>query len=112
MRESYRPNAAPPAPSPRDNGAADAERKAALEARLAAMQSSAASLSATRAERLVKMEQEDAVAMRREEEDRKRRGDVGPRFLNQAQGQVFGGTMDLAERMKRSGRVGMVGDRD
>ncbi|GAA5870999.1 hypothetical protein JCM3774_003499 [Rhodotorula dairenensis] len=88
------------------------ERRRAVAARLAAMQSSAATLSASRAERLVKMDEEDAIAKQREEEARKRHGDVGPRFLNQAQGQVFGGSMDLAERMKRSGRVGLVGDRD
>ncbi|MEI4850453.1 hypothetical protein Q8G46_27725, partial [Klebsiella pneumoniae] len=87
-------------------------RRQALAARLAAMQSSAETLSASRAERLVKMEEEDAMAKQREDEERKRRGDVGPRFLNQAQGQVFGGSMDLAERMKRSGRVGLIGDRD
>lgn len=91
---------------------AEQDRKAALAARLAAMQTSAASLSATRAERLVKVEAEDAVQIKREEDERKRRGDVGPRFLSEAQGKVFGGGMDLAERMKRSGRVGMVGDRD
>ncbi|GAA5963462.1 hypothetical protein JCM8115_001238 [Rhodotorula mucilaginosa] len=92
--------------------AGEEERRQALAARLAAMQSSAETLSASRAERLVKMEEEDAMAKQREDEERKRRGDVGPRFLNQAQGQVFGGSMDLAERMKRSGRVGLVGDRD
>uniref|UniRef100_A0A0K3CF92 BY PROTMAP: gi/472584543/gb/EMS22129.1/ pre-mRNA-splicing factor CWC25 [Rhodosporidium toruloides NP11] n=1 Tax=Rhodotorula toruloides TaxID=5286 RepID=A0A0K3CF92_RHOTO len=99
--------------SPRPDEAA---RKAALAARLEAMQSSAASLSASRAERLSKLEAEDRALHEREERERKERGragdGVGPGFIAKAQGVVYGGGMDLGERMRRSGRVGLVGDRD
>ncbi|BGP15460.1 hypothetical protein JCM10213_003313 [Rhodosporidiobolus nylandii] len=105
------PSGAPPAPA-----VDDAARKAAVEARLAAMQSSAAALQASRAERLTEAEKQDAAELEKEERERARKGragdGVGPRFLNQAQGQVFGGGMDLSERMRRSGKVGIVGDRD
>ncbi|EMS22129.1 pre-mRNA-splicing factor CWC25 [Rhodotorula toruloides NP11] len=94
----------------------EAARKAALAARLEAMQSSAASLSASRAERLSKLEAEDRASHEREERERKERGragdGVGPGFIAKAQGVVYGGGMDLGERMRRSGRVGLVGDRD
>ncbi|KAK4334585.1 Pre-mRNA splicing factor-domain containing protein, partial [Rhodotorula toruloides] len=107
----------PPPPSSSVTSAADeAARKAALAARLEAMQSSAASLSASRAERLSKLEAEDRALHEREERERKERGragdGVGPGFIAKAQGVVYGGGMDLGERMRRSGRVGLVGDRD
>ncbi|GAA5987272.1 hypothetical protein JCM11641_003389 [Rhodosporidiobolus odoratus] len=116
---SYRPShpSRPPASSsaaPPPPAVDEAERKAAIEARLAAMQSSAAALSASRTERMTAQDVIDKAELEKEERERAQKGragdGVGPRFLNKAQGQVFGGGMDLAERMRRSGKVGMVGD--
>ena len=80
--------------------------------RLAAMQSSASTLNDERNARLGKLEAEDRKQLEAEELNRASKGkDVAPRFLRDQEKQVFGG-MDLAERMRRTGRVGMVGDRE
>lgn len=83
-------------------------------ARLEAMQTSAAALSSSRNERLVKLEEIDAEVLVKEQAEREksRTGKVGPQFMRDQEKKVFSGGMDLGERMKRSGRVGMVGDRD
>ncbi|CEQ40586.1 SPOSA6832_02218, partial [Sporobolomyces salmonicolor] len=101
---------------PQGEVADEAARKAAMEARLAAMQSSAAALSASRASRLSAMEAAEEAEREREERQRAERGragdGTGPRFMRDVEKGVFTGGMDLAERMKRSGRVGLVGDRE
>lgn len=103
------PSHRPPPPQP--SAADDAARASASAARLAAMQSSALALTSERNARLGKMEQEDREQLEKEERNREIKGDVAPRFLREQEKKVFGG-MDLGERLKRSGRVGMVGDRD
>lgn len=112
---SYR-RPAPSAPAPVDP-AIEAQRKLDAEARLAAMTSSAAALTSSRNARLAQLEAEDAKALEKEQAERKLNGGggssgVGPRFLRDQEKKVFGGGMDLGERMKRSGRVGMVGDKE
>ncbi|SCV70628.1 BQ2448_3390 [Microbotryum intermedium] len=84
-------------------------RKRAVEERLAAMQASAASLSTSRAERVKQEDEADQREHDKEMEKRMKSGGVGPKFLREQEKHVFGG-MDLAERMKRSGKVGMVGE--
>ena len=77
------------------------------------MQSSASTLSAERNARLAKLEAEDKVKLEEEEAVRGSRGGkngVGPKFLREQEKAVFGGGMDLGERMKRAGRVGMERD--
>ena len=77
------------------------------------MQSSANTLSAERNARLAKLEAEDKVKLEEEEAVRGSRGGkngVGPKFLREQEKAVFGGGMDLGERMKRAGRVGMERD--
>lgn len=101
----------PPLPPPQSSAADDAARASASAARLAAMQSSALALTAERNARLGKMEAEDREQLEKEEMTRGLKGDVAPTFLREQERKVFGG-MDLGERLKRSGRVGMVGDRD
>ena len=76
------------------------------------MQQSANVLSSERSARVAKVEAEEQAQLERETEHRAKGGDVGPRFLRDQEKQVYGGGMDLGERMKRSGRVGMVGDRE
>lgn len=76
------------------------------------MQQSANALSAERRARVAKLDAEEQAQLERENERRAKGGDVGPRFLREQEKQVYGGGMDLGERMKRSGRVGMVGDRE
>lgn len=88
-------------------------RKQAAEERLAAMQSSASTLAAERNARLAKLEAEDKQQLAKEVEARSNRGKgMAPSFLREQERKVFSGGMDLGERMKRSGRVGMVGDRE
>jgi hypothetical protein len=100
----------PPAPSAED----EAARKAVLAARLADMQSSASTINDERNARLARMEAEDKAQLEGEDTKREseRKGGVGPTFLREQEKKVFTGGMDLGERMKRSGRVGMVGDRN
>lgn len=76
------------------------------------MQSSANAMTAERSARVAKMEAEESAQLEKETERRMQGGDVGPKFLREQEKQVFGGGMDLAERMRRSGRVGLVGDRE
>jgi hypothetical protein len=80
------------------------------------MQSSASALTSSRNARLAVREEEDCRQLEKEMESRKSGGGsgngVGPRFLREQEKQVFGGGMDLGERLKRSGRIGMVGDRE
>ncbi|ORY78915.1 Pre-mRNA splicing factor-domain-containing protein [Leucosporidium creatinivorum] len=96
-----RRSAPPPAPAP-PSAEAEAARRAEIERRLAAMQSNAATLTASR----------DQEQLEKEKAMREQGRDVGPRFLRDQEKKVFGGGMDLAERMKRTGRVGLAGDRD
>ena len=121
-RQSSGPSRYPPpphnqgrfsAPTPVASEVEIQARKAALDARLAAMQSSANTLSADRNARLAKLEAEDKVKFEAEEAVRGSRGGkngVGPKFLREQEKAVFGGGMDLGERMKRAGRVGMERD--
>ncbi|KAL8278700.1 hypothetical protein RQP46_008992 [Phenoliferia psychrophenolica] len=103
-----RPAAAAALPSLEDVAA----KKQIMADRLAAMQSSASTLNAERNARLGKLEDEDRKKLEEEESKRASKGkDVAPRFLREQERQVFGG-MDLAERMRRTGRVGIVGDRE
>ncbi|GAA6012963.1 hypothetical protein JCM11491_000922 [Sporobolomyces phaffii] len=106
-------------PAPASTGPTEeqeAARKAAIEARLAAMQSSAASLSTSRASRLSAMEALDAAEKEKEDDLLRRRGragdNTGPRFMRDVEKGVFSGKGGVGERIKRSGKVGMVGDRD
>lgn len=109
--EPYRRALPPPAKPTLEQEAA---LKALAQSRLEAMQSSAASLSSSRNARLTALELEDSLVLKKEEEvrEKSRVGKVGPSFLRDSEKKVFSGGMDLGERMKRSGRVGMVGDRD
>ncbi|KAK4057781.1 RNA-splicing factor [Microbotryomycetes sp. JL221] len=100
--------AAPVKPSIED----DEARKRAIEERLAAMQSSASALNAQRSARVAEADKLEAAELAKDEANRKKLGtDVGPSFMRDHHKQVFGG-MDLAERMKRNGRSGLVNDRD
>lgn len=85
-------------------------------ARLAAMSASAASLSAERSQRLAQIEAEDAVAKAKEDAERAAAGRSGKggsaKFLGDMERQVFGGGMNLAERVRRSGGVGLTRDED
>ncbi|GAA5941660.1 U2-type spliceosomal complex subunit CWC25 [Sporobolomyces koalae] len=108
---------APPPPPPAGPTREEEEaRQAAVEARLAAMQSSAASLSTSRAARLTAMEAFDAAEKEKEDKmlrERGRAGDgTGPRFMRDVEKGVFSGQGGVGERIKRSGKVGMVGDRE
>lgn len=77
------------------------------------MQQSASALSADREARLAKSRAEDEAQLAREAEMRERsRKGAGPSFLREQEKKVFSGGMDLGERIRRSGKVGMVGDRD
>ena len=104
------PRAAPTssAPSVQD----EAARKLAIEARLAAMQASATSLASSRHARVAERDEQDRLEMEKEQELHRKGGGVGPKFLREQEKAVFGGGMDLAERMKRTGRVGLEGDRE
>lgn len=80
------------------------------------MQSSAASLSSSRATRLSAIEAVEAAEKEKEDralKERGRAGDgTGPRFMRDVEKGVFSGQGGVGERIKRSGKVGMVGDRD
>ena len=88
----------------------DAARKADIAARLAAMQNAAAALNADRGARLQESDRQDAEELAKEEERRRKDRGVGPSFMAAQQKAVYGGAMDLSERMRRAGGVGMVGD--
>ena len=74
------------------------------------MQSSAARLAAERNSRVSRVEAEEAARQAEEDKLRSARGELGASYLAQQQKAVFTGQMDLGERMRRAGRVGMVGD--
>lgn len=82
------------------------------------MQSSALQLSTARSARLVALETEDAVQLaeetrlREKNDGRNGQGGVGPSFLREQEKQVFGGGMELGERMRRQGGVGIKLDRE
>ena len=77
------------------------------------MQSSAASLNAARDQRLAELEAKEAEQLAREVKARESGRDVGPRFLREQEKKVFGGGEGgLAERIRRTGGRGMVGDRE
>lgn len=61
---------------------------------------------------MAEREKEEQEQLEKERAMREQGKDVGPRFLREQEKKVFGGGMDLAERMKRTGRVGLAGDRD
>lgn len=119
---NYRPPPRPSASSYNDRRPTgptpeqEAAQKADATARLEAMQSSAASLSSSRNARLSALESADATQLAIEEAKRSKMGGsngrsgVGPSFLREEERKVFGGGMDLAERMQRSGRVGLERD--
>ncbi|GAA6063276.1 hypothetical protein JCM10212_004291 [Sporobolomyces blumeae] len=96
--------------------AADEARNAALAARLASMQQSAQALSSSRTARLSESTKRDAEEERKDAErllQSGRGGDgLGPRFMRDVEKGVFGGQGGVGERIKRSGKVGLVGDRD
>jgi len=62
------------------------------------------------------MEALDAAEKEKEDkllQERGRAGDgTGPRFIREVEKGVFSGKGGVGERIKRSGKVGMVGDRD
>lgn len=89
-------------------------------AKLAEMQAAAKALQESRSQRLQQLEAEDAERMKAEEADRERNrtkvGGVGDgikaKFVIEQEKQVFFGQMGLAERVKRSGGVGLQKDRE
>ncbi|KAK4055456.1 RNA-splicing factor [Microbotryomycetes sp. JL201] len=98
--------------APRKSEEDEEARKKAIEERLAAMQQSASALHAQRSARVAEADKVEAQELARNEASRKKLGtDVGPSFMREHNKQVFGG-MDLAERMRRSGKVGLVNDRE
>jgi len=92
----------------------------AKAAKLAEMQAAAKSLHESRSQRLHKLEAEDSERMKIEEAERERNriraGGVGDgnkaSFVMEQEKKVFFGQMDLAERVKRSGGVGLLKDRE
>lgn len=84
------------------------------------MQAAAKALQESRSQRLQQLEAEDAERMKAEEADRERNrtkvGGVGDgikaKFVIEQEKQVFFGQMGLAERVKRSGGVGLQKDRE
>ncbi|KAM0789054.1 hypothetical protein ACM66B_003117 [Microbotryomycetes sp. NB124-2] len=106
------PSSSSAAPSARLSAEDEQARKKAIEERLAAMQQSASQLNAQRSARVAEADKVEAQELARDEASRKRLGtEVGPSFMRDHNKQVFGG-MDLAERMRRSGKVGLVNDRE
>ena len=76
------------------------------------MQSSASALNAERSARVAQLDKIEAEERAKDDASRQRLGaEVAPSFMREHNKQVFGG-MDLAERMRRSGKVGLVGDRE
>lgn len=113
--QSSGPTTYPRPPPPNTSAATEAalaEKKANLDAKLELMKSSALSLANSRNSRLAKLEAEDANQLEKELSEKGRNKGVGPSFLREQERKVFGGGMDLGERMKRSGGVGMKKERD
>ncbi|KAJ7225272.1 Pre-mRNA splicing factor-domain-containing protein [Mycena pura] len=115
-RSSYtkRPRMSPPPPPPARQSEAPrtmADRAAGdRAARLAAMQSNAASMSVERQEHLAALLEKEKAELARDEEARMKSKGMGG-FLSQEQKKVFGGAIGLEERIRR-GRGGMVVDAD
>jgi hypothetical protein len=84
------------------------------------MQAAAKSLQESRSQRLEKLEAEDSERSKVEEAERERNriraGGVGDgnkaSFVMEQEKKVFFGKMDLAERVRRSGGVGLLKDRE
>lgn len=113
---SHRPHsqAAPTRPIPSTSSKLS-ESKAA---KLAEMQANAQSLNQSRSQRLKELETEDLERLKIEEMEREKNriksGGVGDgtraKFVRDQEKKVFFGEMDLGERVKRSGGVGMMKD--
>ena len=92
----------------------------AKAAKLAEMQAAAKSLHESRSQRLEKLEAEDLERTKIEEAERERNriksGGVGDgnkaKFVMEQEKKVFFGQMGLAERVKRSGGVGLLKDKE
>lgn len=101
-------------PPPRSNKLSQTERQTSTEAnraaRLAAMSSSAMTMTAERRERLAALLEKEKTELEREEQLRKQSGGLGS-FISQEQKRVFGGQGGLEDRIRRS-RGGMVIDAD
>jgi len=79
-------------------------------ARLAAMQSNAASMTVERQKHLAALLEKEKTELARDEEARTKSKGMGG-FLSHEQKKVFGGAIGLEERIRR-GRGGMVVDAD
>lgn len=93
-----------PGPSAKKNVAED------RAAKLAAMQSGAASMEVERQQRLLALLEKEKADMEAEEQARAKSKGMGS-FLGQEQKKVFGGVGGLEDRLKR-GRGGLVADAD
>jgi hypothetical protein len=99
-------------PRPAHNGPSRDDLEAARQARLAQMSADADSLNASRATRLAQIQALEKAEFEREEAARKKAGPDGKAaFMRQQEKIVFGGGMNLEERLKR-GRVGLVRESD
>ncbi|KAH9460922.1 hypothetical protein MJO28_009941 [Puccinia striiformis f. sp. tritici] len=116
---SHRPISDTAPTSTASEGVDRAKRMSEAKAnKLAEMQAAAKSLSESRSQRLQKLEAEDSERMKIEEDERERNrikaGGVGDgnkaKFVMEQQKKVFFGQMGLAERVKRSGGVGLIKD--
>ena len=78
------------------------------------MKSSAATLSSSRNSRLTEIELQEKLEKEKEDlllKEKGRSGDgTGPRFMREIEKGVFGGKGGVAERIRRSGGVGMKVD--
>lgn len=85
-------------------------------ARLAAMQASATRLQQMRSQRLTQLDAQDRLEAEKDAANRKANGSgmngIAPAFLREQERQVFSGGMDLGERLRRSGKIGMSRERD
>ncbi|GAA5962188.1 hypothetical protein JCM3765_003892 [Sporobolomyces pararoseus] len=102
-----------PPPTSEELEASEVARKAAISARLQAMQSSAQTLSDTRMTRLSELELQDEKEKELQDEllkEKGRSGDgTGPRFMREIEKGVFGGGQGgVAERIRRSGKIGTI----
>ncbi|PLW21393.1 hypothetical protein PCANC_03819 [Puccinia coronata f. sp. avenae] len=126
---SYQPSSHRSSDLPRSSTVADGVERAPVAqnklseskaAKLAAMQAAAKSLQESRSQRLEKLEAEDSERSKVEEAERERNriraGGVGDgnkaSFVMEQEKKVFFGKMDLAERVRRSGGVGLLKDRE
>ncbi|KAA1133372.1 RNA-splicing factor [Puccinia graminis f. sp. tritici] len=117
---SYPPTSSTPADRTTEPAKSAQKLSEAKAAKLAEMQAAAKSLQESRSQRLQKLEAEDSERMKIEEAERERNriksGGVGDgnkaKFVMEQEKKVFFGQMGLAERVKRSGGVGLLKDKE